>query len=1148
MQVEYDSNGNRKKLVKSTQSKVKNFLLYDVNKLNQYESIGDLKLKYDKNGDLANITNVSSTEHYFYYPDGKLYRYFDVNDDCRYKYDCLERVNQITCLNSGVFQIGYHSTSQFHELFYVKLPNESAIYFTQIPSIGINGLILEGQFYLIERNENFQIVNLISKNHIQTEFLKYLDPFESVDTSFPFDMNSFKFKINKKMLLSENNKPSFSNSIGRELGIKYDAPLSLNFYESKSKERHPLEFFVSDGFKSNLNKRILDVNSLKLPDMTSELLLTEICTDLNDASVNFEKRIVIKSNVDPIQAWNRSRTDRYQPNTRIASDVCSALAQAGYEYFVNGKNAATVGKEVLTDLLITPEFGAVSNAIQTGDYFGSLSDYMADKLSDGGVNELAVHFMSAPFLKNPAIQCSLGVAKYFLSKFFGPLFNSALIISTPKDPNEMTGPLGYGPENFIMHHQEFITFSIFFENIENATGPAQIVLLDSYLSELFDLRSIEFVSFGFNEFSKELIGLDLSYINQMVDWENERMSVRFQAFVDPVSRRLKCVFKTIDKNTGEVPQDASLGFLPPKNGPNGQGFFRFNIKLSKTIEHFNYVQINSTITFDNEEPIVTNNLFYTIDKEFPMLEIEWNKEDEYLFLNASDRGSGVKQVLIYDKAQILFETNEQLFKLALDTNKEYEFFYTVEDYVGNILDKIYFGNINTLKVKVCVNNCSSNGVCNATYGVCECFQNYVGDDCSKPIAETDQTLTQLLSNLNVQLEFRKSLTRNVYDFELSILTENISTLNLIDLPKEILFVNNIKPEWSFVNESANKTIEFQLEIPFNYSNAFVLQLLIAFKNHNLTTRLNYDVYLESYLNLPEINLNFDCYDREKDKNLIELMFPSLTEQDTVEIGLIKFDAFLSLSIGDYSNVSKTISIEVMSSESSFETNIYVEISINKNYKEAYNLSQVLSFESCLLNEIESTESISTLDNSLTDQVSPIASTTNTEIIETSLIDHASTIDVASASSQSETSSTDNQVSLTDSTTTIPTVTSVMMFDTSSLNILESTIEQDPSETHLDTTSNFPDFSSSTISHEEMTYVTTEIQLTSETKPSTLSDSSTTSELIIEQEGSRLYIYLIIGGSVLVLISLASILLKCFKKKSKKRRMDPVENIRLRNLE
>ena len=175
-----------------------------------------------------------------------------------------------------------------------------------------------------------------------------------------------------------------------------------------------------------------------------------------------------------------------------------------------------------------------------------------------------------------------------------------------------------------------------------------------------------------------------------------------------------------------------------------------------------------------------------------------------------------------------------------------------------------------------------------------------------------------------------------------------------------------KLEWILPSESSNVTLKFKLRVPFNYSNSFVLQLLIEFKNQTETTKANYDVYLESYLIKPEILLtvDVDCYDRERENNIINLLFTSLDDQDEVEIILMKVDPYLNLTIQEYSNVSKDISINVTSAENSFVADIYLSLSFNKNYKEAYNLSYVFSYESCPLKEIDTTESITTLYSSL----------------------------------------------------------------------------------------------------------------------------------------------------------------------------------------
>lgn len=396
---------------------------------------------------------------------------------------------------------------------------------------------------------------------------------------------------------------------------------------------------------------------------------------------------------------------------------------------------------------------------------------------------------------------------------------------------------------------------------------------------------------------------------------------------------------------------------------------------------------------------------------------------------------------------------------------EYEIFYSVEDNVGNILDRVYFGKINPHFLKFCPSNCSSNGACNTTYGVCECFQNYFGDDCSKTIDDLDQSLTVLLNNLNVQLQFRQTAIRNLYDFEVYILTHGIVSLKVINLPEEILFLNGIKLEWILPSESSNVTLKFKLKVPFNYSNSFVLQLLIEFKNQTETTKVNYDVYLESYLIKPEILLTVDCYDRERENNIIDLLFTSLDDQDEVEIILMKVDPYLNLTIQEYSNFSKDISINVTSAENSFVADIYLSLSFNKNYKEAYNLSYVFSYESCPLREIDTTESITTLDlslvteikeTSLNDQTTIIESTTSFNFFSSRSFNQETATEVTSnLLTQFETSSADNQVSIVDSISSYSILDKSSIWPTTSETFLLTTLSSELS------TSNSPDTYSTT---------------------------------------------------------------------------------------
>jgi hypothetical protein len=81
------------------------------------------------------------------------------------------------------------------------------------------------------------------------------------------------------------------------------------------------------------------------------------------------------------------------------------------------------------------------------------------------------------------------------------------------------------------------------------------------------------------------------------------MSVKF----DLQTGRVQWSLKTVDDATGDFPVDALAGFLPPEDGPGrGQGYVTFSIKPKPGIAAGSTVKNTASITFDVNDPIVTN--------------------------------------------------------------------------------------------------------------------------------------------------------------------------------------------------------------------------------------------------------------------------------------------------------------------------------------------------------------------------------------------------------------------------------------------------------------------------------------------------------------------------------------------------------------
>lgn len=82
-----------------------------------------------------------------------------------------------------------------------------------------------------------------------------------------------------------------------------------------------------------------------------------------------------------------------------------------------------------------------------------------------------------PYVRGSVI--SLGVSD--LVGLLGSLATQSSQIPRARDPNELTGPAGYGSNNFV-RADSLLPYTIHFENETNATAPAQRVVITDRLT------------------------------------------------------------------------------------------------------------------------------------------------------------------------------------------------------------------------------------------------------------------------------------------------------------------------------------------------------------------------------------------------------------------------------------------------------------------------------------------------------------------------------------------------------------------------------------------------------------------------------------------------------------------------------------------
>jgi hypothetical protein len=189
------------------------------------------------------------------------------------------------------------------------------------------------------------------------------------------------------------------------------------------------------------------------------------------------------------------------------------------------------------------------------------------------------------------------------SAALAPRWRSVLLVSvvTSIDPNEKVGATGS------VALQQAIPYSVRFENLAQATAPAQQVVISDPLDvTLVDPAtvSLDAITFG----SIRIVpppGLR-SYATQVDLRPGKNLLVNVSAAVDLFTGVLSWYFSSIDPATGQPPQSPLVGFLPPNHvPPEGEGSVLFTVLPRGTVSSGTTIKNHAAIAFDGSAPLMT---------------------------------------------------------------------------------------------------------------------------------------------------------------------------------------------------------------------------------------------------------------------------------------------------------------------------------------------------------------------------------------------------------------------------------------------------------------------------------------------------------------------------------------------------------------
>jgi hypothetical protein len=190
------------------------------------------------------------------------------------------------------------------------------------------------------------------------------------------------------------------------------------------------------------------------------------------------------------------------------------------------------------------------------------------------------------------------------------------------DPNDIIGPSGFGPENWITATQP-LNYTIRFENDPIfATAPAQRIEITQTLDSDLDARSFRLGDFGFGELFVD-VPENQSFYSQRIDLrETKGIFVDVFAGINVATSEAFWTFIAVDPVTGDLPEDPLKGILPPNlNAPEGDGFVRYTVKAKAGVPTGTRVDAQARIVFDTNEPIDTPPIFNTLDAVTPTSQV-----------------------------------------------------------------------------------------------------------------------------------------------------------------------------------------------------------------------------------------------------------------------------------------------------------------------------------------------------------------------------------------------------------------------------------------------------------------------------------------------------------------------------------------------
>lgn len=287
-----------------------------------------------------------------------------------------------------------------------------------------------------------------------------------------------------------------------------------------------------------------------------------------------------------------------------------------------------------------------------------------------------------PFPSNPK-DLLLDAIKYFWPFTLGKAV----------DPNEKIGASSSG---YIKPNQR-LHYTIYFENLPNATLGAATINITDQLSQHLDWSTLEVVEVNFanRTFTMPKGIKDIDFYWHRADL-NASVEVEFSTNIDNGLFKVNMAGYELGSST-DILYD---GFLQPNVvSPLGEGHILFLVDQKPDLNTGTNITNQASIVFDNNQPILTNIVTDNVDGENPISAVflgGFNQTDDReltLVWNGTDNGSKVVSYTIFVSVNgsgyvpLMVHTNQTSIAFLGEYSTSYSFYSVAYDAAGNFENK-----------------------------------------------------------------------------------------------------------------------------------------------------------------------------------------------------------------------------------------------------------------------------------------------------------------------------------------------------------------------------------------------------------------------------------------------------------------------------